>query len=307
MALTRTGINQLLERHGLTPSRALGQNFLADRSMIDKIVRLAGVEPGDLVVEIGPGLGSLTLGLCQAGADVVAIEIDRYLMPALREVVGHLETTGHPPPTDDPIATAAAGGEADREVAAGGEAGGRRLGSVQLVNADVRQVDWGRLLDGRSAKVVANLPYNIATPLILDLLAAEPLLVSWLVMVQREAGERLVAGPGSKTYGIPSVLLSYWAEARIVGSVGNELFVPRPNVESVLVRIDRSPRPRVDADFDRLSQLVRTSFGQRRKMLRRSLASLVTIDQLEAAAIEPTVRPEELAVEDWARLATVAP
>lgn len=283
MALTRTKINELLQRHGLTPSRALGQNFLADGPMIDKIVRLAGVQPGDLVVEIGPGLGSLTLGLCRAGAEVVAIEIDRYLMPALREVVGRFETTGHQPAAAD------------------------RSGSVELINADVRQVDWDQLLDGRSAKVVANLPYNIATPLILDLLVAEPRLTTWLVMVQREAGERLVAGPGSKTYGIPSVLLSYWAEARIVGSVRPELFLPRPNVESVLVRIERSPRPRVDADFDRLAQLVRTSFGQRRKMLRRSLAPSVTIDQLETAAIEPTARPEELAIEDWARLATVAP
>ncbi|MGB5756901.1 MAG: 16S rRNA (adenine(1518)-N(6)/adenine(1519)-N(6))-dimethyltransferase RsmA [Acidimicrobiales bacterium] len=283
MALTRTKINELLERHGLTPSRALGQNFLADGAMIDKIVRLAGVGPGDLVVEIGPGLGSLTLGLCRAGAEVVAIEIDRYLIPALQEVVGRFEATGHQPVAAD------------------------RSGSVKLINADVRQVDWDQLLDGRSAKVVANLPYNIATPLILDLLVAEPRLTTWLVMVQREAGERLVAGPGSKTYGIPSVLLSYWAEARIVGSVRPELFLPRPKVESVLVRIERSPRPRVDADFDRLAQLVRTSFGQRRKMLRRSLAPSVTIAQLEAAAIEPTARPEELAIEDWARLANVAP
>lgn len=273
MALSRTKINDLLDRHDLAPSRALGQNFLCDGQMIDKIVRLAGVERGDRVVEIGPGLGSLTLGLCGAGAQVSSIEIDRYLIPALREVVGHYEDAG----------------------------------TLEIINCDVREVDWDEVLGQENATVVANLPYNIATPLILDLLAAEPRLHRWLVMVQREAGERLVSPPGSKTYGIPSVLLAYWGDARIVGSVGAELFLPRPNVESVLVRIDRSATPKVDADFARLSQLVRTGFGQRRKMLRRSLSALVTIDQLEEAGIAETSRPEELGIEQWARLASVAP
>lgn len=264
-------ITELLDRHDLAPSRALGQNFLCDGQMIDKIVRLAGVGPDDRVVEIGPGLGSLTLGLCEAGARVVAIEIDRYLIPALSEVTEQHEQAGR----------------------------------LRILNADVREVDWDAVLGDENATVVANLPYNIATPLILDLLVAEPRLDRWLVMVQREAGERLVAGPGSKTYGIPSVLLSYWAEARIVGSVGAELFLPRPNVESVLVRIDRSAQPRVDADYDALTTLVRTGFGQRRKMLRRSLADLVTAEQFEQADVAPTARPEELTIEQWAQLATV--
>jgi 16S rRNA (adenine1518-N6/adenine1519-N6)-dimethyltransferase len=269
MALSRTMITDLLERHHLAPSRALGQNFLCDGQMIDKIVRLAGVTAGDRVVEIGPGLGSLTLGLCQAGARVTAIEIDRYLMPALTEVVG-----GH---LDD--------------------------GSLRLINADVRHLDWDDVLGDDQATVVANLPYNIATPLILDLLATEPRLHRWLVMVQREAGERLVAGPGSKTYGIPSVLVSYWGGAAIVGSVGAELFLPRPNVESVLVRIERAAEPRFGTEFAVLSNLVRTGFGQRRKMLRRSLADLVTAEQFAAADIEPTARPEQLSVQQWAALA----
>lgn len=272
-SLSRTRIRDLLDEHQLAPSRALGQNFLCDGQMIDKIVRLAGVGAGDPVIEIGPGLGSLTLGLCGAGAEVTAIEVDKYLVPALRDVVGHYE--------DD--------------------------GKLRIINTDVRTLDWDETLGDRTWTVVANLPYNIATPLILDLLVAEARLGRWLVMVQREAGERLVAGPGSKTYGIPSVLLSYWAEAKIVGSVSADLFFPRPNVESVLVRIDRSAEPRVDADFDRLSMLVRVAFGQRRKMLRRSLSSHVTIEQLEEAEIAPTARPEELGVEQWARLATVAP
>ncbi len=272
-ALSRTRVRELLDEYQLAPSRALGQNFLCDGGMIDKIVRLAGVESGDRVVEIGPGLGSLTLGLCGAGANVTAIEVDRYLIPPLRDVVGEFEATGQ----------------------------------LKILNTDVLEVDWDDVLGDERWTVVANLPYNIATPLILDLLVAEPRLTRWLVMVQREAGERLVAGPGSKIYGIPSVLLAYWAEAKIVGSVGPDLFFPRPNVDSVLVRIDRSAEPRVAADYGRLSGLVRTSFGQRRKMLRKSLSGVITPEQFERAEIPPTARPEELGIEQWARLATVAP
>jgi 16S rRNA (adenine1518-N6/adenine1519-N6)-dimethyltransferase len=274
VTLGRSRITDLLDSHGLAPSRALGQNFLADPAMIDKIVRLARVEADQPVVEIGPGLGSLTLGLCRAGARVTAIEVDRYLIAPLREVVGHHEQDGQ----------------------------------LRIVNEDVRTVDWDELLDGDTT-VVANLPYNIATPLILDLMAGQPRLNRWLVMVQREAGERLVAGPGSKIYGIPSVLLAYWATGRIVGSVGAELFVPRPNVESVLVGIERTRAGSVDDDplFRRLSTLVRTGFGQRRKMLRRSLADLVTPEQMEAAGIDPTSRPEQLGLESWEALARLAP
>ncbi len=267
--LSRTRIHELLDKHDLAPSRALGQNFLCDAGMIDKIVRLAGVTAGEPVVEIGPGLGSLTLGLCNAGAEVTAVEVDRYLIPPLREVTGRFEQDGQ----------------------------------LQIINEDARELEWASVLGERDWSVVANLPYNIATPLILDLLNQQPRLTRWLVMVQREAGERLVAGPGGKIYGIPSVLLAYWAEARIVGSVGAELFYPRPNVESVLVRIDRSPQPRVDADLGVLTNLVRTGFGQRRKMLRRSLSALIPVDRMEEAGIDPTARPEELAIEQWAALA----
>ncbi len=267
--LSRTKIHELLDRHGLAPSRALGQNFLCDGGMIDKIVRLSEVTAGSPVIEIGPGLGSLTLGLCGTGAEVTAIEVDRYLVPPLREVVGHFEVDGR----------------------------------LRIINEDARQLDWDSVLGERDWSVVANLPYNISTPLILDLLHQQPRLTRWLVMVQREAGERLVAGPGSKTYGIPSVLLAYWAEARIVGSVGAELFHPRPKVESVLVRIDRAAGPRVDAEFGQLAELVRTGFGQRRKMLRRSLSGLVPADRMEAAGVDPTARPEELTIEQWAALA----
>jgi 16S rRNA (adenine1518-N6/adenine1519-N6)-dimethyltransferase len=250
----------------------LGQNFLCDQGMVDKIVRLSGVGHGDRVIEIGPGLGSLTEGLCQAGAHVVAVEIDRYLIPALRQRVGSYENSGR----------------------------------LSIINRDVRELDWPSILGQDRWSVVANLPYNIATPLILDLLAAQPQLDRWLVMVQREAGERLVAEPGSKTYGIPSVLLAYWARARLVGSVPAELFFPRPKVASVLVEIVRHQQGVTKADFDAVAALVRTAFGQRRKMLRRSLATVVTAEQFVAAEIDSTRRPEELSLGEWDRLATVA-
>ncbi len=272
-ALSRTRIRELLDAHDLGPSRALGQNFLCDQGMVDKIVRLAGVGPGDHVIEIGPGLGSLTAGLCAAGAQVVAVEIDRYLIPALVDHVGHYEESG----------------------------------ALTIVNADARALDWPSVLGDHHWSVVANLPYNIATPLILDLVAEQPRLQRWVVMVQREAGERLVAGPGTRTYGIPSVLLAYWADARIVGSVPAEVFLPRPKVASVLVEIRRrADRPNGGGDeFETLSRLVRTGFGQRRKMLRRSLSGVVDGDQLALAGIDPTRRPEELGLDDWLRLTAV--
>lgn len=271
--LTKSSINDLLDRHGLAPSRALGQNFLSDPAMIDKIVRLAGVTPGDKVVEIGPGLGSLTLGLLDAGADVLAVEIDRYLIPALTEVV---------------------------ESAA--EVGATSGGSVRVLHADAMTVDWSTELGDKPAKVVANLPYNVATPLVLDLLSTQPLLSSFLVMVQAEVGERLAAEPGSKRRGIPSVITEYWGRASVVGRVPPQVFVPQPRVDSVLVRIDRADEPNVDAPFDELSMLVRTGFGQRRKMLRRSLSGLLDEESIAAVDVAPTARAETLDLEAWGRL-----
>ena len=277
MALSRNEIRDLLDRYQLGPSRALGQNFLCDQGMVDKIVRLSGVDAESSVLEIGPGLGSLTDGLCRTGAAVVAVEIDRYLIPALRERVGHHEESGR----------------------------------LTIINRDVRELDLASVLGDRTWSVVANLPYNIATPVILDLLLEQPRLTRWLVMVQREAGERLVATPGSKIYGIPSVLLAFWAEARLVGSVPAELFFPRPNVESVLVEIRRhhsdDPSAADDglAEFSVVAGLVRSGFNQRRKMLRNSLAGMIDSDQFEAAGIEGTRRPEELSLDEWRQLAAV--
>ena len=151
--------------------------------------------------------------------------------------------------------------------------------------------------------LVANLPYNVATPLVADLLDGVPAIERMLVMVQREVAERLAAAPGSAAYGAVSVKVAYWADARIVGEVPATVFVPRPNVDSALVAITRRPPPDVAAEP--LFALVRAAFGQRRKMLRRSLRDVVTPEQFAAADVEPTARPEELGLEDWCRL-TVA-
>jgi 16S rRNA (adenine1518-N6/adenine1519-N6)-dimethyltransferase len=262
-------VGELIERHGLEPSRALGQNFLCEPGMVDKIVRLSGVSAGDNVIEIGPGLGSLTLGLADVGATVIAIEADRYLLPGLREV---METAG-------------------------------LIDRVTIHHADALHVDWNELLGAGSWKVVANLPYNVSTPLVLDLLRDQPTLTDWLVMVQQEAGERLAASSGTKVYGIPSVLLSYWASARVVDTVSNSVFLPRPRVSSALLKIQRHERLPIDAPFDRYAALVRAGFGQRRKMLRRSLSAFLSEDEIAAAGIAPTDRAENLSPEQWGVLA----
>ncbi|MGI9601254.1 MAG: 16S rRNA (adenine(1518)-N(6)/adenine(1519)-N(6))-dimethyltransferase RsmA, partial [Acidimicrobiales bacterium] len=223
------------------------------------------VGPGDHVIEIGAGLGSLTLALVETGARVTAIEIDDVLVPLLAEVV------------------------ADSDVA--------------VVHGDARAVDWAELTGGQSVVVVANLPYNIATPLVLDLLDEVPAVSRMLVMVQREAGERLAAEPGSPAFGLPSVKVRFWATAAVVGRVPASVFHPQPRVESVLVAIDRRDPPLVAEDPESLYALARAGFAGRRKMLRRSLRGLVEADDFGAADVDPEARAETLDTADWARLA----
>jgi 16S rRNA (adenine1518-N6/adenine1519-N6)-dimethyltransferase len=266
VTLTPRDIGRLLETHGLTPSRALGQNFVADPNTVRRIVRLADLTAGDHVVEIGAGLGSLTVALAEAGAVVTAVEVDRHLVPALREVVAGLD--------------------------------------VEIVEADALHLDWNVVLGGhRPWTLVANLPYNVATPLVLDLLDEVPAIEEMLVMVQREVGERLAAAAGTSAYGIPSVKVAYWARAELVGRVPPTVFVPQPRVESVLVRISRRSEPAVSADPTVLFALVRAAFGQRRKMLRRSLAGQVGAGAFERAGVDSDRRPEQLGIDDWGRLA----
>lgn len=244
---------------------------MVDPNTVRRIARLAGVGPGDRVLEIGAGLGSLTLALAATGAAVTAVEIDRHLVPVLRQVV------------------AAAG--------------------VRVVAGDALALDWAGVLGppGPPWSLVANLPYNVATPLLLDLLAGVPVLTRMLVMVQREVGERLAAGVGAPGYGAVSVKVAYRAAAAVVGRVPASVFLPRPNVASVLVALRRHPVPPVAADPGRLFTLVEAGFAHRRKMLRGALAGLAGVDELVAAGIAPEARAEELDLAAWGRLAACSP
>jgi 16S rRNA (adenine1518-N6/adenine1519-N6)-dimethyltransferase len=279
VTLTRAEVTELLARIDRHPSRSLGQNFVVDPNTVRRIARLAAVGEGDRVIEIGAGLGSLTLALAETGAAITAVEIDRHLVPLLREQV---EPRG-----------------------------------VRVVEGDALTLDWaellgdGRQVDGRQVDggwvLVANLPYNVATPLVADLLDGVPAIQRMLVMVQREVAERLAAKAGDDAYGAVSVKVTYWAEAKVVGLVPANVFLPRPNVESALVSIVRRATPATDVEPGRLFPLVRAGFGQRRKMLRRSLAGLVTAEAFEIAGIRPEARAEELSVEEWGRLAACVP
>ncbi len=261
-------VAELLEKYGLAPQKAKGQNFVADPNTVRRIARLARIGEGSKVVEIGPGVGSLTLALLETGAAVTAVELDAGMIGPLGEVAP----------------------------------------DAKVVLADAMHADWSEILGGVPHVLVANLPYNIATPLIADLLDDVALIERMLVMVQLEVGERLAAKPGSKTYGIPSVKVAYWGTAKVVGQVPPTVFIPQPRVDSALVEIVRHPDgPATTADPDRLFLLVRTAFGMRRKMLRKSLGSMVAADAFDIAQVRPEARPEELSVEEWGRLAIAAP
>jgi 16S rRNA (adenine1518-N6/adenine1519-N6)-dimethyltransferase len=272
----RAEIHELLLANDLHPSRALGQNFVADGNTVRRIVRLAGIEPGTRVVEIGAGLGSLTLALVEAGAQVTAVEIDRHVLPVLRSQV-------------EPL-------------------------GVEVVEADALTVDFAALLGPEPGwSLVANLPYNVAVPLVMRVLEEAPQVDSLLVMVQREVGERLAAKAKDEAYGAVSVKVAYWTTASVIGKVSSSVFIPKPRVESVLVRMDRRPDvPTLGAggalgpgspEYDRLFAVVKGGFAHRRKMLRRSLDQLVSPEAFIGAGIASTARAEELGLEEWERLA----
>jgi 16S rRNA (adenine1518-N6/adenine1519-N6)-dimethyltransferase len=220
------------------------------------------------VVEIGAGLGCLTLALLETGATVLAVEVDRGVVPVLRALT---EPAG-----------------------------------ARIIEGDALRLDWDALLGAGPWTLVANLPYNVATPLVADLLDRQPAITRMLIMVQREVGERLAAGPGDDAFGAVSVKVRYWATAEVVGRVPSTVFVPRPNVESVLVDIRRHPAP-VSATGDvapaELFALVRAGFAHRRQMLRRALSGVVDPAMFARAGVDPQWRAEQLDVEAWMRLA----
>ncbi len=267
-AQTRSDISKLLEEHGLRPVHRLGQHFLADANVTRKIVRTAGVGAGDRVVEIGAGTGSLTSALASTGAHVVAYEIDERLSPILESVTMGLD--------------------------------------VELRFADIADVDLADALEADGWTMVANLPYNVGTEALMEALRHAFQVERFVVMVQVEVAERLVASPGTGEYGIPSVITQIHADARLAFRVPSQVFFPAPKVESAVVAIERVPAPEF---AERAIELARRAFGQRRKMLRRSLSSLLEdpVGALERASIDPTSRAEQLSPDDYLRLATVVP
>jgi 16S rRNA (adenine1518-N6/adenine1519-N6)-dimethyltransferase len=275
--LSPTDVRNLLAAHDLRPSRALGQNFLADPNTARRIVRLAGVGAGDRVLEVGPGIGSLTVALAEAvspGGEVLALELDRHLLPVLGEVVDG-------------------------------------LAAVRIAQGDALTVDYGTLLgDARPWSMVSNLPYNVATPLMARLLDGVPRLETLSVMVQKEVAERLAAPPGTRDCGAISVKVAYHAAATLLGAVPPTVFVPRPKVDSAVVRFDRRAAPPVDVpSAEGLFALARAGFAQRRKTLRQALRPLLgdrVEEALAAAGIPGVRRAETLTLDEWAALARAA-
>jgi len=266
-------IRDLAGRLGLRPAKARGQNFVVDAGTIRRIVRVAGVRSGEQVVEVGPGLGSLTLGLLEAGALVTAVEIDPVLARELPVTVADV-----------------APGWADR---------------LTVVAADALAVTE---LPGPPTALVANLPYNVAVPVLLTFLARFDSLERVLVMVQSEVADRLAAPPGSRTYGVPSAKAAWYADVRRAGSVGRAVFWPVPRVDSALVALQRRNPPATTADREQVFAVVDAAFAQRRKTLRAALAVLAgSADAAErallAADVDPSTRGERLGVADFARVA----
>jgi 16S rRNA (adenine1518-N6/adenine1519-N6)-dimethyltransferase len=282
------------------PSKRRGQNFVIEAGTVRKIASLAALGPDDVVLEVGPGLGSLTLALLEAGpARVVAVEIDPVLAGALPETVAARAPT-----------------RADRLTVLAADAlavGGPELGVPSVPTADAVAVGWPELgvASGAGPTVlVANLPYNVAVPVVLHLLAAVGSLRRGLVMVQAEVAERMCAPPGSRVYGVPSVKLAWYAAARLAGTVPRSVFWPVPNVDSRLVAFTRHDPPPTTASREQVFAVIDAAFGQRRKTLRAALAgwagSAPEAERLlRAAGIDPGARGEALGVAEFARLAAV--
>jgi len=275
--LDPTGVREIAGRLGLRPTKQRGQNFVTDANTVRRITTVAGVRPDDVVLEIGPGLGSLTLGLLEVAQRVVAVEIDELLAAELPETV------------------------AARMPA--------RVGALDVVTADALRITE---LPAEPTVVVANLPYNVSVPVLLHLLATFPSWTRGLVMVQAEVADRLAAGPGSKIYGVPSVKMAWYSNTTRVGTVPPTVFWPVPNVESGLVAITRREPPPTTASRGHVFTVVDAAFNQRRKMLRSALAGLAGSSKaasaaIEAAGLDPQSRGEVLTVTDFARIAEQLP
>ena len=265
-------IRDLADLLGIQPTKKLGQNFVIDANTVRRIVKVAGVQPGDTVVEVGPGLGSLTLGLTEVGASVIAVEIDARLATQLPLTVAQLQP------------------DAD----------------LTVITHDAMTITE---LPGNPTTLVANLPYNVSVPVLLHFLEHFRGIKSGLVMVQAEVGQRIAADPGSKVYGSPSVKAAWYGHWKTSGMVSRQVFWPVPNVDSILVGFRVRDEP-IGTEAERLAtfRLVDAAFGQRRKMLRQALAesfgsSALASATLEKAGISPTQRGEQLTVHDFLAVA----
>ena len=261
-------VRELLDHHGIRPTKTLGQNFVVDPNTIRKTLAVAEIGPSDHVLEIGAGAGSLTLGLAATAKRVTAVEVDPGLIPLLEEVM-------------------------------------RDVSNVEVVHEDALRFDAGSV---EADSVVANLPYNIATHVVLRVLEQAPTVRSLTVMTQREVGERLSAGPGSKIYGQTSVMVAYFGDARVATTVSRRAFWPVPGVDSVIVRIDRREPPDVDRAL--LFRVIKAAFAQRRKTLRQTLSGVAETpakaqEMLEGIGISATARAEELGLDEFVAIARV--
>ena len=272
---------EVIKKYEFCFQKKFGQNFLIDGHVLDKIIAGAGVTKDDMVLEIGPGIGTMTQYLAEAAGKVVAVEIDRNLLPILQETLADYD-------------------------------------NVKVIHADVLSLDLEKLVQeengGRPIKVVANLPYYITTPIIMALFEQHVPLANVTVMVQKEVAARMKSGPGSKDYGALSLAVQYYAEPYIVANVPCNCFMPRPNVDSAVIRLTRYEEPSVQVkDEKMLFKIIRASFNQRRKTLQNGLNNSselnFTKDQIAAAIAEagfsPSVRGEALTLEQFARLTDI--
>ena len=272
--LGATEIRRLAAELDVTPTKKLGQNFVVDANTVRKIVHVGGVQAGERVVEVGPGLGSLTLAILETGASVTAVEIDHRLAARLPRTAAD-----HGVPDD----------------------------ALTVIDADALRVTE---LPGNPTVLVANLPYNVSVPVLLHFMESFDSIRRGVVMVQAEVGERLAAPPGSKVYGAPSVKAAWYGPWRLAGHVSRQVFWPVPNVDSVLVAFERDDQPRGDEALRQATfRIVDAAFQQRRKMLRQALATVLGGSAAEASAVleragvAPTARGEQLTISDFVRIA----
>lgn len=270
-------LKDVIKRHGFHFSKSLGQNFLIDQNIVQNIIKGAEVTGDDYVLEIGPGIGTLTESLAEVAKKVIAVEIDRALIPVLAETLGGFE-------------------------------------NVEVVHGDVLKTDVRGLIadrfEGKAPKLIANLPYYITTPIIMMFLEEHIPVTDLVVMIQKEVADRIYASPGTKDYGALSIAVQYYAEPKILMTVPKTVFHPAPNVDSSVLRLKVLDKPKFPVQDEKLFfRVVRAAFAQRRKTLLNTLASGLSMDKatvnqvLAAAGIDPVRRGETLSIEEFANLA----